>query len=68
MQNPKFQKAALRNRTIAIVFTIAFHVIGIYALTNNSETSMKEMLPEFVQDWMDSDQDKKTKKSDLERA
>ena len=68
MQNPKFQKTAIRNRTIAIVFTVAFHVIGIYALTNNSETSMKEMLPEFVQDWIGGEDDNKTKKEQLERA
>lgn len=53
MQNRKFKRAALLNRTKAILFTVVFHLAAIGLFMNDrAYAKVAQLLPDTVTEWL----------------
>jgi hypothetical protein len=52
MTNPKFKRAAQLNRTKAILFTAAFHILLFGAITSGADMKVESFLPDVVKEWI----------------
>lgn len=69
MSNSRSRNSGKMNRVIAFCFTMIFHLslIGGLYYTSNSESSIKDWLPETIQTWFDSE-DKKSSEEEKDQA
>ena len=55
MTNPRFKRAERLNRTKAVLFTVAFHVLLFGAITFGTDTEVESFLPDVVKEWIGMD-------------
>ena len=55
MINYQFEKYARRNRTKALLFTIAFHALLLGGIFMTGDKEIEAYIPDVVQEWLGMD-------------
>ncbi|MCG8327939.1 MAG: hypothetical protein MI974_09660 [Chitinophagales bacterium] len=55
MTNRRFKRAAQLNRTKAVFFTVAFHVMLLGGIAYSTDADYESYMPDVVKEWLNID-------------